>query len=164
QITCRKARCNSISASLRQGCPTRRYSPTTTVFEKSMIGEGIVILIIVNIGTSILHYVDNIIFFSTYPEPPWINTHIIDYFWFAMTPFAVFGYWLFNKGLQNYAYPCLYLYALMNLLVLGHYRYGSIEELSLKINSLIIIEASTAVALIIYIFWLQFRAEKSFAS
>ena len=126
--------------------------------------KWLLILIVVNIGASILHYVDNILFFSTYPEPPWINTHIIDSFWFVMTPVALFGYWLFSKGLRNYAYLCLYLYALMSLLVLGHYRYGSIGELSIKINLLILIEALAAMVLIIYNFWLQFYAEKSLAS
>jgi len=81
-----------------------------------------------------------------------------------MTPVAIFGYWLFSKGLRNYAYLCLYLYALMSLLVLGRYRYGSIGDLSLKINLLIITETLAAVGLIVYNFWLQFYAEKSFGS
>ncbi len=46
-------------------------------------------LLVVNIATSILPYMDNILFFHTYPEPHWINPQIIDAFWFVMTPFAV---------------------------------------------------------------------------
>jgi hypothetical protein len=79
----------------------------------------LLVLLVINIGTSILHYVDNILFFHTYPEPPWINPQIIDAFWFVMTPLAVLGYVLYRKALRRYSYLCLYLYALMSLLVLG---------------------------------------------
>jgi hypothetical protein len=122
----------------------------------------LLVLIVINIGTSILHYVDNILFFHTYPEPHWINPQIIDAFWFVMTPFAVLGYVLYSKGLRRYSYLCLYLYALMSLLVLGHYRYGSMWEMSIKINLLIFMEAIAAVALIAYSMWLQLRAEESY--
>lgn len=120
----------------------------------------LLVLLAVNIGASVLHYVDNIVFFHTYPEPPWISPQIIDAFWFVMTPFAVLGYVLYGKGLRAYSYLCLYLYSLMSLLVLGHYRYGSMSEMSLKINLLIITEAFAAVALIVYTMWLQFRSKE----
>lgn len=41
--------------------------------------------------SSILHYVDNLLFFHDYPEPPWINRSMIDAFWLVMTPLAVAG-------------------------------------------------------------------------
>lgn len=119
----------------------------------------LLVLLAINIGASVLHYVDNIVFFHTYPEPHWISPQIIDAFWFVMTPFAVLGYVLYGKGLRTYSYLCLYLYSLMSLLVLGHYRYGSMWEMSLKINLLIFAEAFAAVALIAYTMWLQFRSK-----
>ncbi len=122
----------------------------------------LLVLLVINIATSILHYVDNILFFHTYPEPRWINPQIIDAFWFVMTPFALLGYALYSKGSRRHSYLCLYLYALMSLLVLGHYRYGSMWEMSMKINLLIISEAIAAVALIAYTMWLQLRAEESY--
>jgi hypothetical protein len=121
--------------------------------------KWLLIMLAVNVGASILHYVDNIVFFHTYPEPHWINPQIIDGFWFLMTPLAILGYALYSKGLRFYSYLCLYLYALMSLLVLGHYGYGSMWEMSLKINLLIFVEAVAAVALIAYTIWLQFRSE-----
>jgi hypothetical protein len=117
-------------------------------------------LLVINVGASILHYADNMVFFHAYPEPPWMNPRIIDAFWFVMTPFAVLGYLLYRRGLQVYSSLCLYLYAAMSLLVLGHYRYGSIGELSLKINALILIEAVAAAALIGYVLWLQLSRSK----
>ena len=122
----------------------------------------LLVMLVINIATSILHYVDNILFFHTYPEPQWINPYIIDAFWFVMTPFALSGYMLYSKGLRRHSYFCLYLYGLMSLLVLGHYRYGSMWEMSMKMNLLIFIEAIAAVALIAYTIGLQLRDEKSY--
>ena len=122
----------------------------------------LLVLLVINIGTSILHYVDNIFLFHTYPEPYWINPQIIDALWFVMTPLAVLGYILYSKGLRRQAYLCLYLYGLMSLLVLGHYRYGSMWEMSMKMNLLIFIEAIAAVVLIAYTMWLQLRAEETY--
>jgi|ERR1044072_3431222 hypothetical protein len=122
--------------------------------------QWLLVLLAVNIGASLLHYVDNIVFFHAYPEPHWISPRIIDAFWFVMTPFAVLGYVLYGKGLRTYSYLCLYLYSLMSLLVLGHYRYGSMWEMSLKINLLIFAEAFAAFALIAYTTWLQFRSKE----
>lgn len=123
--------------------------------------KWLLVILIINIGTSVLHYVDNILFFHAYPEPRWINPQIIDAFWFVMTPFACLGYLLYSKGLLTHSYLCLYLYALMSLLVLGHYRYGSMWEMSMRTNLLIFIEAIAGVALIGYTLWLQLRAEES---
>ena len=47
-----------------------------------------------NIFTTILHYVDNILFFAHYPEPTWLNPTLVDAFWFVMTPFALLALWL----------------------------------------------------------------------
>ncbi len=124
----------------------------------------LLVLLVINISTSILHYVDNILFFHVYPEPHWINPQIIDLFWFVMTPFAVLGYILYSKGLRRHSYLCLYLYALMSLLVLGHYRYGSMWEMSPKMNLLIVIEAIAAVALIAYTMLLQLHVEESYVA
>lgn len=130
----------------------------------SFVKRRLLLLLAINIGASILHYVDNILFFHAYPEPPWINPQIIDAFWFVMTPLAVLGYVFYSKGLRGYSYLCLYLYAVMSLLVLGHYRYGSMWEMSVKMNLLIFIEAIAAVALVAYTMWLQLRAEEPYES
>ena len=152
----------SVSASRRPGYAWRLAASLQIRkgYVMKFAKRWLLVLLVINIGTSILHYVDNILFFHTYPEPHWINPQIIDAFWFVMTPFAVLGYLLYSKGLRRYAYLCLYLYALMSLLVVGHYRYGSMWEMSMKMNLLIMIEAIAAVALIAYSMWLQLRADR----
>src|SRR5215468_4700111 len=82
---------------------------------------GLLTLVLANVVTSILHYVDNVVFFRHYPEPTWLSPHLVDLAWFVMTPFGVAGYLFFRRGRRPAAFACLYLYAAMGLLVLGHY-------------------------------------------
>jgi hypothetical protein len=112
-------------------------------------------LVMANVVTSILHYVDNIANFAHYPEPSWLNPHLIDMAWFVMTPFGILGCWLFGRGWRRAAHLCLYLYAIMGLLVLGHYLIAPPWELSFKINLFIVAEAVTALVLATFTAWLQ---------
>lgn len=114
-------------------------------------------LVLANVVASVLHYVDNMVFFSEYPEPAWMTPHLIDAFWFVMTPFAVAGYVLVRRGFVVWGCVVLYLYAGMSLLVLGHYLYAPIGSLPLRINLLIVLEAALAAALIAYVLVLQVR-------
>jgi hypothetical protein len=114
---------------------------------------------VANLVTSVLHYVDNIIFFRHYPEPTWLNPHLVDLAWFVMTPFGVAGYVLFRRGRRAAAFACLYLYAAMGLLVLGHYLIAPPSEVSLKINAFIMAEAVAALLLGVATGWVQLRGE-----
>ena len=113
----------------------------------------LLVLLIVNVTASILHYVDNLRFFEAYPEPAWIRPHFIDAFWFVMTPLAVVGFLWFRKGSRWRASASLAAYALMSLLVLGHYRYASPWELSFRVNLFILVEAVAAVVLLGFVLW-----------
>lgn len=119
-------------------------------------------LIIANIVASILHYVDNVMHFEHYPEPDWLNAKLVDMFWFFMTPFAVFGFMAFKK--QQY-YLSLFLiisYALMGLLVLGHYNYAPFFEINFKIHLFILLEAILAFILLVYIISYVYFIKKGF--
>lgn len=119
--------------------------------------RAVLTLVAANVVASILHYVDNVLFFKHYPEPAWLNPHLVDAAWFVMTPFGVAGCLLYLKGRRRLAYPCLYSFALMNLLVLGHYLIAPPWRVSFKINLFIMLEAATAVLLGLFTAWLQFR-------
>jgi hypothetical protein len=121
-------------------------------------------LLAANIVTSILHYVDNVVFFRHYPEPTWLSPHLVDLAWFVMTPFGVAGYLLFRRGRRSAALTCLYLYAAMGLLVLGHYLIAPPWEVSLKINLFIMAEAIAALLLGVFTAWLHFQGEGTRAS
>jgi hypothetical protein len=32
-------------------------------------------LLFANVATTVMHYVDNLVFFRDYPEPPWMKPH-----------------------------------------------------------------------------------------
>jgi hypothetical protein len=118
-------------------------------------------LVAANVVASVLHYVDNVIFFKHYPEPTWLNPHLVDMAWFIMTPFGLAGCLLFLQGRRTAAFACLYLFSLMNLLVLGHYLIAPPWKVSFKINLFIMLEAVGALILGAYTAWLQFQGSRS---
>jgi hypothetical protein len=63
-------------------------------------------------------------------------------------------------GRRPAAFVCLYVFSLMNLLVLGHYLIAPPWKVSFKINMFIMLEAVTALVLGGYTTWLQFQGSK----
>ena len=108
-------------------------------------------LVVANIAASIIHYADNLLFLEEYPEPEWIELHQIDSFWFFMTPFAILGYLAIRKGALRRGSLLLCAYALMSLLVLGHYLYAPFVSISPKIHLFIFLEAAMALLLLLYV-------------
>lgn len=98
--------------------------------------------------SSILHYVDNLLFFHDYPEPPWINRSMIDAFWLVMTPLAVAGWLAIKRGRPDGGLLLLLGYAVCNLLSLGHYLYAPLHTIGARIHAFIVMEALLAVVLI----------------
>lgn len=114
-------------------------------------------LLVICVVTSILHYVDNIVFFDQYPEPTWFNPSLVDLLWFVMTPIGIAGYLLWQRGRRSLALGLLYLYVVMGQLTLGHYFYAPIWDLTWKMNGLILLESITALIFGAYLLWLQIR-------
>ena len=108
-------------------------------------------LVSINIAMSVLHYVDNLLFFHEYPEPPWLSPGIVDAFWFVMTPVALWGLWLARRGRQSYSSIVLLIYAGMSLLVLGHYRFAAFHEIGARIHLFIWLETAAAAALALWL-------------
>ena len=65
----------------------------------------------------------------------------------------------FRRRRRLAAFACLYLYAAMGLLVLGHYLIAPPWKVSLKINLFIMAEAIAALLLGMFTTWLQFKRE-----
>src|ERR1700733_4123073 len=106
------------------------------------------IIIGINIVSSLLHYLDNICFFSEYPDPRWITPHFIDFFWVLMTPLACYGFYTYRTGASSRAFGAFYVYALMSLLVLGHYLYAPFEMIPFRIHLFIGLETIAALILL----------------
>lgn len=114
-------------------------------------------LLVANVLSTVLHYADNVLYFSEYPEPAWATPHLVDAFWFVMTPFAAVGYVLIRRGAVHWGSLALYGYAGMSLLALGHYLYAPFASIALRIHAFILLEAATAAGLIGYVVVLQAR-------
>lgn len=106
---------------------------------------------------SILHYVNNLLYFEQYPEPPWINRTMIDAFWFLMTPLAWLGYRLIKAGSRNAGTLVLMGYVACNLLTLGHYRYAPMCSVAPRIHVFIWLEAGLACVLAVFLVYAYFR-------
>jgi hypothetical protein len=117
-------------------------------------------LILANVAASILHYVDNILYFASYPEPSWATPHLVDAFWFVMTPFALCGYLLIRRGRIHSGSFLLYAYSAMSLVVLGHYFYAPFERIAFRIHLFILLEVVLALALSVYVLFRQIRTQR----
>jgi len=117
-------------------------------------------LVLANVASTVAHYLDNMVYFGDYPEPPWMTPHIIDGFWFVMTPFAFIGYRLMARELVHWGSASLYLSSVMSLLVFGHYRYAPMSDIGVRIHLFILLEALLAIALVAYVAFLQVRASR----
>ena len=113
-------------------------------------------LLSVNIFASILHYADNIIYFDIYPEPDWFSPYLTDSIWWLMTPLGIAGFFFYQKKQFWLSYIGLYGYTLLSQLTLGHYLISPIWTLSIKMNSLILIESFVAIPLLLFTLWSQF--------
>ncbi len=71
----------------------------------------LVILLIINIICTILHYMDNFLFFDRYPASNWMNMHHVYIAWLLLTPFAFIGYLLYKKQKYWLAYLSPFIYS-----------------------------------------------------
>jgi hypothetical protein len=111
---------------------------------------GLAVLVVANLVASILHFSDNIAHFHEYPEPAWIpSPGVVDGLWFVITPLLLLGWWLAARGIKTLSVALLWLYGALSLSVLGHYRFASPSNLSLRINLLIGCEALAALLLLV---------------
>lgn len=108
-------------------------------------------IVLATVAGSVLHYIDNLLFFAQYPEPVRINRTMIDAFWFVMTPLAWLGYRWIKAGSRTAGTIALMSYAGCNLLTLGHYRYAPMCSIGLRIHAFIWLEAILACVLAVYL-------------
>ena len=121
-----------------------------------MAGTGtqkrLLCLIFVNIISTILHYTDNFLFFDNYPAPQWMNMHHVYIAWLLLTPFAITGYLLYKKQEYWLAYFCLFIYSNAGAASMGHYFYGSISDMSWRMNASIVLDVTVGISLDLFLF------------
>src|SRR5262245_30908081 len=131
---------------------TRHAIPIDDPHRREKMGTSAMLraLIIANLIASTLHFGDNMLRFSEYPEPHWIsNPPVCDSLWLAITPLLGVGWWLARRAMKWAAIAGLWVYGVLSLFALGHYFYAAPSQLSLRINLLIGAEAAAAALLIV---------------
>lgn len=113
----------------------------------------LLLLIIVSILSMLIHYTDNFLFFSQYPQPDWITLSSIYVAWVVLTAIGVAGYSLYRNQHFWLSYLCLFLYSLTGLSSLGHYLYGSLSSFSAKMHLLIWADAFTGLGILGFTLW-----------
>ena len=117
--------------------------------------KALLLLLVLNVVASIVHYADNIARWSLYPEPAWDNARLTDSFWFLMTPVGIAAYVVYRRGRKGLGLALNALYGALNLVVLAHYLFASPEDVSLSVNATILFESATAACLLAYTAWLN---------
>jgi hypothetical protein len=74
-----------------------------------------------------------------------------------MTPFALAGYGLYRRGRFWLSTSLLQAYAAMGLLVLAHYLFAPLCNISTRIHLTVLPEAFAAALLMVYLLQMQTR-------
>jgi hypothetical protein len=89
-------------------------------------------------GTIVLtlfHFTDNAVNVDTYPkagwQPDWFDAVVVAA-WFTYTAVGVAGYRLYERGRFGAAHACLLIYGYLVISSLGHFLYGSPDELTAR--------------------------------
>jgi hypothetical protein len=87
------------------------------------------------IAVTLFHFTDNAVNVDTYPQagwqPDWFEAVVV-VAWFAYTAVGVAGYRLYREGRFGAAHACLLVYGYLVASSLGHFLYGSPDELTTR--------------------------------
>jgi ammonia channel protein AmtB len=87
------------------------------------------------IAVTLFHFTDNAVNVDTYPEAGWQPDRfdvVVVVAWFAYTAVGLVGYRLYERGRFGPAHACLLLYGYLVVSSLGHFLYGSPDELTTR--------------------------------
>lgn len=110
-------------------------------------------IIILNLISTWLHYTDNALFLSQYPGPEWFTSIGVLATVIVMTPVGLMGYWLYTHRSFWLAYLLLGIYSITSVSSPGHYLFPIVIPMSLKMHSLIWLDAIAGVSLIGFLLW-----------
>jgi hypothetical protein len=113
----------------------------------------LMVIITINLVSTVLHYTDNALFLDQYPGPSWFTTPGVFATLIVMTPVGLLGYWLYTKRAFLLSYLALGLYSITSISSPGHYLFPMMHQMSLKMHGLIWSDALSGLSLIIFILW-----------
>jgi hypothetical protein len=92
-------------------------------------------VVLATIAVSLFHFTDNAVNVDTYPkagwQPDWFEALVV-VGWFLYTAVGVAGYRLYRQGRYGAAHACLLIYGYLIASSLGHFLYGSPDELTTR--------------------------------
>jgi CHASE2 domain-containing sensor protein len=87
------------------------------------------------IAVTLFHFTDNAVNVDTYPkagwQPDWFE-YLVVVGWLLYTAVGVAGYRLYERGRFRAAHACLLIYGYLIASSLGHFLYGSPDELTTR--------------------------------
>lgn len=110
-------------------------------------------ILIFNLVSTSLHYIDNALYVDLYPEPAWITTSGVFITWGVMTFIGILGYWLYSKQKYWLSYLFLGIYAGTGLSSAAHYFYGALSQFSLKMHAFIWSDAIAGFSVVSFLVW-----------
>ncbi len=92
-------------------------------------------MVLGTVAVTLFHFTDNTINIDTYPkagwQPEWFDAVVV-LAWFAFTAVGLTGVALYGRERFGAAHAALLIYGLLVLTSLGHFLYGSPDELTTR--------------------------------
>ena len=114
------------------------------------------LVVFASIAVTLFHFIDNAINVDDYPkagwQPDWFAA-VVAVAWFAYTAIGVAGYRLYRHGRLGAAHACLLIYGYLVLSSLGHFLYGSPDELTTHGLVSVLVDAVAGLAVIAVAVW-----------
>ena len=120
----------------------------------------LLVILILNIASTSIHYTDNAIFVHQYPEPEWITTSGVFITWVVMTLIGIMSYWLYSKQYFWLSYLFLGIYSVTGLSSPTHYIYGTLSQFSFKMHAFIWSDALAGLLIIGFVIWSALIAQE----
>jgi hypothetical protein len=108
------------------------------------------------IALTLFHFSDNAINVDTYPkagwQPDWFDT-VVGVAWVVYTAVGVAGFVLYARERFRAAHACLLIYGYLVLSSLGHFLYGSPDELTTRGLISVFVDAAAGSVVIAVALW-----------
>lgn len=113
-------------------------------------------LVFATIAVSLFHFTDNAVNVDTYPkaswQPEWFDVVVV-VAWFVYTAVGVAGYRLYERGRFGAAHACLLIYGYLIASSLGHFLFGSPDELTTRGLVSVFVDVAAGLAVMAVALW-----------
>jgi hypothetical protein len=112
----------------------------------------LLLLMLIYAAASLTHFIHNALHIRAYPNlPGWITPFGVYITWCAIAVIGVLGFWLYRRVSRSTGLLIIGLYALLGFGGLDHYVIAPSSAHTVAMNASIIVEVSTAFALLSFV-------------